>query len=121
VGFTWLNDLSFDQMLEKVKTLPPHSFIFVVLMMRDASGVTHNGDEVLQQIHAVANAAMTRAMEQLTQAQHKAAETLYKQAGPAPGGPGPESAGPSGAPGGPGAPGGAGDVIDAEVVEDDKR
>jgi len=63
-------------------------------------------------------AAMNQAMEQLTQAQHKAAEVLYKQSGPAPGaGPG----GPSGAPGGTGAPGGAGDVIDAEVVEDDKR
>jgi molecular chaperone DnaK len=65
-------------------------------------------------------AAMTRAMEQLTQAQHKAAETLYKQAGPTPGGAGPDGAGPSAAPGGAG-PGGASDVIDAEVVEDDKR
>jgi molecular chaperone DnaK len=67
-------------------------------------------------------AAMTRAMEQLTQAQHKAAEALYKQAGPTPGAGGPGAggpdAGPSGAPGGTGAPGGAGDVIDAEVVDD---
>ncbi|HET9269276.1 MAG TPA: molecular chaperone DnaK [Vicinamibacterales bacterium] len=62
--------------------------------------------------------AMTGAMEQLTQAQHKAAETLYKQAGPAPGAGGPGAGGPSGAPGGTGAPGGAGDVIDAEVVDD---
>ena len=60
-------------------------------------------------------------MEELTQAQHKAAETLYKQAGPAPGGTGPGGPGPSdGAAGGP-AGGGSGDVIDAEVVEDDKR
>jgi molecular chaperone DnaK len=67
-------------------------------------------------------AAMHTAMEQLTQAQHKAAEVLYKQAGPAPGGAGPGAGGPSGAPGGGSAPGGgAGDVIDAEVVEDDKR
>ena len=66
--------------------------------------------------------AMTRGMEQLTQAQHKAAEAIYKQAGPsAPGGAGPGDAGPSaGAAGGP-AGDGAGDVIDAEVVEDDKR
>jgi molecular chaperone DnaK len=66
---------------------------------------------------------MTSAMEQLTQAQHKAAEAIYKQAGPASGA-GPEAgAGPSaGGPGaGAGAAGGAGDVIDAEVVEDDKR
>jgi molecular chaperone DnaK len=71
-------------------------------------------------------AAMTRAMEQLTQAQHKAAETLYKQTGPTPGGPGgPGAGGPSSGPdAGPGAgsgAGGAGDVIDAEVVEDEKR
>jgi len=59
-------------------------------------------------------------MEQLTQAQHKAAEVLYKQAGPTPG-TGPGADGPSGGPGGTGAPGGAGDVIDAEVVEDEKR
>jgi molecular chaperone DnaK len=37
-------------------------------------------------------AAMNRAMEQLTQAQHKAAEALYKQAGPAASAGGPEPA-----------------------------
>jgi PAS domain S-box-containing protein len=54
--FTWLNDLSLDAILQRTKTLPPRSFIFLVLMMRDASGVTHNADEVLREIHAVANA-----------------------------------------------------------------
>jgi len=73
-------------------------------------------------LEASDTAAMNSAMEQLTQAQHKAAEALYKQAAPGTGGAGPGAEGPaSGAPGG-GAPGGAtGDVIDAEVVEDDKR
>jgi molecular chaperone DnaK len=73
-------------------------------------------------LEASDTAAMNRAMEQLTQAQHKAAEALYKQAAPGSGGAGPGAEGPSsGTPGG-GAPGGAtGDVIDAEVVEDDKR
>jgi PAS domain S-box-containing protein len=56
VKFTFLNDLSLDGILARTKSLPPHSFILHVLMMRDASGVVHNGDEVLQQIHAVANA-----------------------------------------------------------------
>lgn len=55
VGFTWLNDLPFDQMLERVKRLPPRSFIFFILLMRDAAGVTHNGDEALRQIGQVAN------------------------------------------------------------------
>jgi molecular chaperone DnaK len=68
-------------------------------------------------------AGMTRAMEQLTQAQHKAAEALYKQAGTAAsagepgGGSRPETAGEGGS-----AAGAAqGDVIDAEVVEEDKK
>jgi molecular chaperone DnaK len=66
-------------------------------------------------------AAITKGMEALTQAQHKAAEAIYKQ-----GGPGSETAG-----GGPGAPDGQSssgpasaptdDVIDAEVVDDSKR
>ena len=59
-------------------------------------------------------------MEQLTQAQHKVAEALYKQAGPAPGGAGPGGAGPSAAPPAGRRVGGAGDVIDAEVVEDEE-
>ncbi len=66
-------------------------------------------------------AAMTRAMEQLTQAQHKATETLYKNAGAAgaPGSEGPAGAGPQGSTGA-GSSGAAesGDVIDAEVVDD---
>jgi len=64
---------------------------------------------------------MKRLMEALNQAQHKAAEAMYRGAGP--GGPGP-----GGEPG-PGAGGRAdgggtrdsGDVIDAEVVEEEKK
>jgi len=68
-------------------------------------------------------AAMTRAMEQLTQAQHKAAEELYKNTGAtgAPGaeGQGPTDAGPQGSAGaGPSGAPESGDVIDAEVVDD---
>jgi molecular chaperone DnaK len=73
-------------------------------------------------------AGMNRAMEQLTQAQHKAAEALYKQAGTAAssgGTDGPEGAagaGPAESAGSAGAgPGGGGDVIDAEVVEEDRK
>jgi molecular chaperone DnaK len=63
-------------------------------------------------------AAMNRAMEQLTQAQHKAAEALYKQTGSTPSaGPEPGDAGAGSAPGG----AAQGDVIDAEVVEDEKK
>jgi molecular chaperone DnaK len=68
-------------------------------------------------------AAMTRAMEQLTQAQHKAAEALYKNTGatgaPDAEGQGPAGAGPQGSAGaGPSGAPESGDVIDAEVVDD---
>jgi len=64
-------------------------------------------------------AAMTSAMERLTQAQHKAAEAAYKQSGPeGPGaGEGAESAGGGAA----GSGRTEGDVIDAEVVDDQKK
>jgi molecular chaperone DnaK len=70
-------------------------------------------------------AGMTRAMEQLTQAQHKAAEALYRTAGDtgaagAGAGAGPGSAESAGSAGG-GSAGASGDVIDAEVVEEDKK
>jgi molecular chaperone DnaK len=67
-------------------------------------------------------AGMTRAMDLLTQMQHKAAEALYKNAGAqgsggAGGSESPGSPGSAGAQGSPG-PGSQGDVIDAEVVDD---
>ena len=64
--------------------------------------------------------AITKAMDQLTTAQHKAAESLYKKAQP--GGGGGSEQGGGGAPrgdGGTGQPGASkDDVIDAEVVDD---
>jgi two-component system, LuxR family, sensor kinase FixL len=56
VTLNFLNDLSFDQMLERLSKLPPRSFILLGLLLRDAAGVTHNEDEALQRLHAVANA-----------------------------------------------------------------
>ena len=73
-------------------------------------------------------AGMNRAMEQLTQAQHRAAEALYKSAGAASGAAGSGAA--AGATGseGAGSESGAqgsqaaeGDVIDAEVVDEEKK
>jgi molecular chaperone DnaK len=73
-------------------------------------------------------AAINRAMEELTAAQHKAAASLYQQSAPG-GGAGPAGAdagggGQAGAAGGGAATGGtgqSGDVIDAEVVDEEKR
>jgi molecular chaperone DnaK len=92
----------------------------------DKAAVQSAIDGLKSAMSANDTAAMNRAMEQLTQAQHKAAEAIYKQAGPAGAGGAGGAAGPE--PGGPSAgagPGGGnaapGDVIDAEVVEDEKR
>src|SRR6478672_11777142 len=56
VKFTWVNDLSFDQMLDLVSKLPPHSFVLLGLFLRDASGVTYNEDDALARLHAVSAA-----------------------------------------------------------------
>ena len=66
-------------------------------------------------------ADMKRAMETLNTAQHKAAEVLYKSASAGAGSAG-ASGGSTGSTGGGSSPGGAqGDVIDAEVVEEEKK
>jgi molecular chaperone DnaK len=63
--------------------------------------------------------AITSAMDALTQAQHKAAEALYTQQGSGPDG---AAGGDAGAPGTDAAGGGGdGDVIDAEVVDEEKK
>src|SRR5438552_4771206 len=70
-------------------------------------------------------AEMKRTMEALNTAQHRAAEAMYKNASASPGGaaggaqPGAGSAGPSQPADGGGSA--AGDVIDAEVVEEEKK
>jgi molecular chaperone DnaK len=72
-------------------------------------------------------AAMNKAMEQLTQAQHRAAEALYKQGASAGSGGsgGAEGSADTGAEGSGGSAGsgggGTGDVIDAEVVDEEKK
>jgi molecular chaperone DnaK len=67
-------------------------------------------------------ADMKRSMEALNTAQHKAAETLYKAASAGGGAPGGGSTGgASGASGAGPSAGGSGDVIDAEVVEEEKK
>ena len=62
-------------------------------------------------------AGMKRRMEALNQAQHKAAEAMYRASGAGAGQPGAERP----EPGAPGAERPSDDVIDAEVVEEDKK
>ncbi|OFW05927.1 MAG: molecular chaperone DnaK [Acidobacteria bacterium RIFCSPLOWO2_02_FULL_68_18] len=87
----------------------------------DKSAVESAIEALKSALSANDTAAMTRAMEQLTQAQHRAAEALYRQAGAA----GTGAGGDAGAGAGTGAAGGTagaqGEVIDAEVVDEEKK
>ena len=64
-------------------------------------------------------AGMNRGMEALNQAQHRAAEAMYREAGAA--GAGAAGSGPAGAEARAEAPAGGDGVIDAEVVEEEKK
>ncbi len=77
--------------------------------------------DVKKALESEDGAALKPAMEQLTAAQHKAAEAMYKQASQTPPSPDPSSGDGGGSPGrGDATGGGEGEVIDAEVVEDKK-
>jgi signal transduction histidine kinase len=56
VTFTWLNELSFEDMLKRVAALPPRSAILFIYMSVDAAGVSLEGENVVSRLHAVANA-----------------------------------------------------------------
>src|SRR5579862_7158952 len=53
---TFLNELSFDEVLKRVATLPPGSAIFYVLLSRAVTGITEDEDVALARLHAAANA-----------------------------------------------------------------
>ncbi|HEV2176618.1 MAG TPA: molecular chaperone DnaK [Terriglobia bacterium] len=101
----------------------------------DAKSIETALEEAKTAIQGGDTSKITAAVEHLTQASHKLAEAMYKQAGSTSGGGGPggaagadgasgagagatTSSGPSGADG---KASGEGEVIDAEVVDDDKK
>ena len=87
----------------------------------DKQAIESAVEELRKALQGSDAAAVTRAMEVLTSAQHKAAEAMYRQAGPA----ADDASAGGGAAADPGGAAGAGsrtnDVIDAEVVDEDKR
>jgi molecular chaperone DnaK len=93
------------------------------LSAADKSAIETAAESLRKAIDSNDAAAINRAMEELNQAQHKAAASLYQQSAPgsgAAGGGQPSGAGPSGAPGEDKRGGAGGDVIDAEVVDEGK-
>jgi molecular chaperone DnaK len=93
------------------------------LSSSDKAAVETAIEQLKSAISSNDTAAMNRAMEQLTQAQHRAAEALYKNAGAGAGAEGSEGAAGAGSAGAgsAGSTGSQGDVIDAEVVDEEKK
>ena len=94
------------------------------LSSTDKAAVETAIEQLKSAISSNDTAAMNRAMEQLTQAQHHAAEALYKNAGAAAGSAGAGGSAGSegaGAAGSQGSETAHGDVIDAEVVDEEKK
>jgi molecular chaperone DnaK len=92
----------------------------------DRASIESAIDELKKAIERNDTAEMKRAMEGLNTAQHRAAEAMYKAAAAGGGAAGGPQAGgqPGGQPGGSHQPSGGaapGDVIDAEVVEEEKK
>jgi signal transduction histidine kinase len=56
VTFTWFNDLSFNEVMQRAAKLPSHSAIFWFGLIVDAAGVFHQGFDALTLVSAVANA-----------------------------------------------------------------
>ena len=56
VGFTWVNDLTLEEVLKHCAALPPNSFVLHMLFVVDAAGVPCERNEALRRLHEVANA-----------------------------------------------------------------
>ena len=89
------------------------------LTAADRQAIESGIEAVKKAMEGNESGAVQAALDQLTAAQHKAAESLYRQQGPGGGAGGPDAGGGSGqTSGSSGAP--KGDVIDAEVVDEGK-
>jgi ABC-type uncharacterized transport system substrate-binding protein len=58
VVITYFNELSLEQILQRVSVLPAHTVILYAQMLVDAAGVVHEGGRAMARLQAVANAPM---------------------------------------------------------------
>jgi signal transduction histidine kinase len=56
IKFTFLDNLSFEDILKEAARLPPHSAIVWEGMSVDAAGVVHDGDDAFKRLRAVSSA-----------------------------------------------------------------
>ena len=54
--FTWTNNWTYEELLDRSAHLPPHTVIFFGLFLVDANGVPHGEAQTLDALHATANA-----------------------------------------------------------------
>jgi signal transduction histidine kinase len=58
LNLIWLNEMSFEELLNRAATLPPQSAIFYVVLSPEIAGIPPDEDQALAKLHAVANAPM---------------------------------------------------------------
>jgi signal transduction histidine kinase len=58
VQFTWTNELSYDEIVERCRTMPPQSAIFYALLSLDGKGEPRVEGDTLASLHAAANAPL---------------------------------------------------------------
>jgi signal transduction histidine kinase len=56
VAFTWTNDWTYEQLLDRCAHLPPHTAILYGMLLLDANGVPQREVDTLDALHAKANA-----------------------------------------------------------------
>jgi signal transduction histidine kinase len=56
--FLWTNDLSFDEIVARCRTMPPHSVIFFAILTVDGKGEPRVDGDTLTSLHAAANVPM---------------------------------------------------------------
>lgn len=56
LNITWMNDLTFAQMLQRAATMPPHSAIAFLMLSEDAAGVPYAQDRAFEALHKIATA-----------------------------------------------------------------
>ena len=56
--FSWTNELSYNEILERTRTMPAHSAIFFAILALDGKGEPLVERDTLKALHAVANAPM---------------------------------------------------------------
>ena len=64
IAFTYLNELSLKEMEERLGHLPPRSGIFYFSLFVDAAGVPYETADVVETLHAAANAPMVGLLEE---------------------------------------------------------